>query len=316
MSTLVFPVGANEGDQFTLNGLGNGAMLKQIWVWVGGWQIKAIKVWLTDGRSMQCGDPSGNPQKFKFEDGEFFDSLSLWGNGAGTRAGAIKFKTNKSREFFVQMTDWGLKTEYPIDVGSGICMGISGKAKEDINCLSFIFINYIESTVMKDVNYPTLSMETPKVVFEEIKCITYHNKSNTTQEYTVQTSRNITKKSSWLLTNKMEMSLNMEVKASILSIVEVNSAFSFTLGTESSYGLENSEETTEQLSFTIQVPPGKFMDVDITIGRVTFNLPYTATVQITCRNGSTLEYPTKGIYKGVTYTNVKSEVTEFSNEPK
>uniref|UniRef100_W5LTP4 Aerolysin-like protein n=1 Tax=Astyanax mexicanus TaxID=7994 RepID=W5LTP4_ASTMX len=204
MSYLEY-IGGSGGHAFDFNGLGNGATLKQIWVWVGGWQIKAIKAWLTDGRSEQFGNPSGNPKQFIFEDGEFFTSLSLWGNGAGTRTGAIKFRTNKSREFFVQMTEWGLKTEYPIDVGSGICMGISGRCGSDIDCLSFVFINSIESTVMKNVNYPTLHMEIPKVVVEEIKSITYHNTSDVQQEYKVETSKKITKKSSWSTTNKMEI---------------------------------------------------------------------------------------------------------------
>ncbi|XP_007251527.3 aerolysin-like protein [Astyanax mexicanus] len=316
MSYLREYIGGSGGHAFDFNGLGNGATLKQIWVWVGGWQIKAIKAWLTDGRSEQFGNPSGNPKQFIFEDGEFFTSLSLWGNGAGTRTGAIKFRTNKSREFFVQMTEWGLKTEYPIDVGSGICMGISGRCGSDIDCLSFVFINSIESTVMKNVNYPTMHMEIPKVVVEEIKSITYHNTSDVQQEYKVETSKTITKKSSWSTTNKMEMSFHMEVKAGIPDVVEVSTGFSFTMSTESTYGLENSEEKTELLSFPVQVPPKKSMDVDITIGRATFDLPYTATVQITCSNGSTLEYPTKGIYKGVTYTDVTTVVKESTKKPK
>lgn len=315
MACLRHYVGGNGGVPFNFNGLDNGATLKQIWVWVGGWQIKAIKAWLTDGRSMQFGNPSGDLKQFVFEDGEFFTSLSLWGNGAGTRAGAIKFKTNKTREFFVQMTEWGLKTEYTIDVGSGICMGIAGNSGSDIDCLSFIFINAVESTVLKDVNYPTLHMEIPKVAVEEIKSLTYHNTSDVQQEFKVETSKTITKKSSWSVTNKIEMSVSMEVTAGIPEVVEVSTSFGFTVGTESTYGLENSEEKTELLSFPVQVPPGKSMDVDITIGRVTVDLPYTGTVQITCKNGTTLEYKTKGIYKGLTYTDVKTVVKESQKKP-
>ncbi|KAL6464916.1 hypothetical protein MHYP_G00272330 [Metynnis hypsauchen] len=304
-------IGGQGGSSFDFNGLTNGATLEKIWVWVGGWQIKAIKAWLTDGRSMQFGEPSGNRSEFIFQSGEQITSLSLWGNGAGTRAGAIKFKTNRSREFFAHMTDWGLKTEYPVEVGSGICMGILGRAGADIDCLGFMFINGIKSTVMKNMHYPTLHQKIPSVSVEEIKSMTYENSSTVMQEYKIETSKKLSKKSSWSVTNKMEFTFSMEVKAGIPEIAEVTTGFSFTVGTESTYGLENSEEKTELLSFPVHVPPGKKMKVDITIGRATFDLPYTATVEITCLDGSILEFQTSGVYKGLTYTDAKTVVKEI-----
>ncbi len=62
-----------------------------------------------------------------FKPGECFTSLSLWGNGEGTRLGAIKFTTNQGVQFFAKMTSWGLKTEYPINIGSGFCLGVEGR---------------------------------------------------------------------------------------------------------------------------------------------------------------------------------------------
>ncbi|XP_058230065.1 aerolysin-like protein [Hemibagrus wyckioides] len=306
----VLRIGGQGGSEFNLNGIGNGATLKKIWVWAGGWQIKAIQVWLTDGQSKQFGNSDGQYSEFTFEDGEHFTSLSLWGNGAGTRLGAIKFKTNRSREFFAHMTDWGLKTEYPIDVGSGICMGIAGRAGSDIDSLCFIFINTVKSTKLTNVQYPTLHSVIPNVAVEEIKSVTYQNKSSQIQEYKIETSKTITKKSSWSVTNKMEASFNMEVKAGVPEVVEVTAGFSLTVGSESSYGLENTEERSELFSFPIKVPPGKTVDVDITIGRATVDLPYNGTVQITCYNDSVLEFKTSGTYKGLSYTDAKMVVNE------
>ncbi|XP_060766915.1 aerolysin-like protein [Neoarius graeffei] len=303
-------IGGRGGSAFDFNGTGNGATLKKIWVWAGGWQIKAIKVWLTDGQSKQIGNPDGKYSEFNFEDGEHFTSLSLWGNGAGTRLGAIKFKTNRSREFFAYMTDWGLKREYPIDVGSGICVGIKGRAGSDIDCLGFMFINTIRSTELRDVQYPTLDDVKPNVAVEEIKSMTFQNKSSVTQETKIETTKKIIKKSSWSVTNKIEFSFSMEVKAGVPAVVEVSTGFRFTVGTESSYGLENTEEKMELFSFPVKVPPGKTMDVDITIGRATIDLPYKGTVKITCYNGSVLQFPTSGTYKGVTYTKAKVNMTE------
>ncbi|KAK2821549.1 hypothetical protein Q7C36_020892 [Tachysurus vachellii] len=284
----IYTIGGQGGSEFDFDGIANGATLKQIWVW------------LTDGRSMQFGEPGGRLSQFEFEDGEHFSSLSLWGNGAGTRLGAIKIKTNKSREFFPKMSDWGLKTEYPIDVGSGICMGIGGRAGADIDCLCFKFINTIKSTKLTNVHYPTLHSLLPNVAVEEIKSMTI----------SIETSKKITKTSSWSVTNKLEASFHLEVQAGVPGLVEISSGFSLTVGTESSYGLENTVEKTELFSFPVKVPPGKTIDVDITIGRAAFDLPYTGTVQVTCYNGSVLEFKTSGTYKGVTYTDAKITVIE------
>ncbi|XP_066532854.1 aerolysin-like protein [Hoplias malabaricus] len=314
MSLLIHHVGGQGGSPFELIGTNNGATLQKIWVWVGGWQVKSIKVWLTDGRSMQFGDPSGNYSEFVFENGEHFTSLSLWGNGAGTRLGAIKFKTNHKREFFASMTDWHLKTEYPIDIGSGICVGLAGKGGADIDSLAFIFIDTIKSTVLKNVRYPTLDQTKPNVATEEIKSATYQNKSSVPQEYKIETSKKITTTSSWSVTNKMEFSFHMDVKAGVPDVVEVSAGFSFSVGTESTRGLENSEEKTEVITFTVTVPAEKTVDVTITIGRATVELPYTGTVQITCVNGSVLEFPTSGTYKGVTYTDAQTTVTESNKK--
>ncbi|XP_024121381.1 aerolysin-like protein, partial [Oryzias melastigma] len=165
-------------------------------------------------------------------------------------------------------------------------------------------------TVLTNVYYPTIHQVIPQIATEEIKSLTYKNDTNATQSYTVETSKTITKKSSWSVANKMETTFSMSVQAGIPEIAQVSSSFGFTLGVESSYGLENTEERRENLSFPVQVPPRKSVKVDITIGRATVDLPYTGTVEITCYNGSVINFSTSGVYKGVTYTDVKAIVIE------
>ncbi|KAF5899196.1 aerolysin-like protein [Clarias magur] len=189
-------------------------------------------------------------------------------------------------------------------------MGFTGNAGADIDCLGFIFINTIKSTVLTNVKYPTLHSVIPNVNVEEIKSMKYENQSSETQEYKVETSKKIIKKSSWSVTNKLELTFSMEVKAGIPEFIEVSSGFSLSVGTEHSYGLENSEEKTETFSFPVKVRPGKTVDVDITIGRATVDLPYNGTVKITCYNNSVLQFPTSGAYKGLTYTDAKVVVKE------
>ncbi|XP_051539541.1 aerolysin-like protein [Myxocyprinus asiaticus] len=310
--TTLYLIGGNGGDPFSFTGQNNGASLEKIGVWVEGWQVKAVRVWLSDGNNQTFGEPSGPYQEFTFQPGECFTSLSLWGNGAGTRLGAIKFRTSRSREFFVKMTSWPLKTEYPIDVGSGFCLGVVGRSGADIDCMGFLFLNAVQSAILTNVNYPTINQKVPQVSVEELKFITYTNDTSVSQTQIIETSKKVITKSSWSVSNNFTATFSVEVKAGIPEIAEVSTGFSFTVGTENTYSHEKMAERTETLTSNIEVPPGKKVDVDITIGRSSFDLPYTGTVIITCKNGSVLQYENSGQYKGVTYTDIKVNTKESS----
>ncbi|KAI2644556.1 Aerolysin-like protein [Labeo rohita] len=143
MTTPLHKVGGNGGDEFRFTGESNGASLRRMWVWVGSWQVKAVRAWLSDGRDQTFGRPDGEYTEFEFKPGERITALSLWDNGEITRLGGIKFKTNHHREFFVKMTGSGLQTEYPINVGSGFCLGLVGRSGWEIDCMGFLFLNNI-----------------------------------------------------------------------------------------------------------------------------------------------------------------------------
>ncbi|XP_058631257.1 aerolysin-like protein, partial [Onychostoma macrolepis] len=211
--------------------------------WVGEWQVKAVKVWLSDGRSETFGNSDGPYQEYAFKLSERFTSLSLWGNGAGTRLGAIKFKTNLDGEFFARMTSWGLKREYPIDVSSGFCLGVEGRAASDIDSMGFMFLSAVQSTVLTNVNYPTIKELIPQVTVEEIKAVTFRNDTSATQQQKVETSKKVTKKSSWSVCNRFTATFSMEVKAGIPGVIEASTGFSFSVGQEGTYSHEQTDET-------------------------------------------------------------------------
>ncbi|XP_052417817.1 aerolysin-like protein [Carassius gibelio] len=308
--TTLEKVGGKGGSPFSFTGEKNGANLQKIGVWVGESQVKAVKVWLSDDTNETFGKSDGSYQEYTFKSGECFTSLSLWENGEGTRLGAIKFKTNEGGEFFAKMTNMGLKKEHPIDIGSGFCLGVAGAAGADIDCMGFMFLNAVQSTVLTNVNYPTLQQLIPKVSVEEIKYVSYTNETSTNQEQTVETSKKVIKTASWSMSESFTKTFSVEVKAGIPGIEEVSTGYSVSVGEESTFSFEYTDERTETLTTTVDVPPKKKVDVDITIGRATFDLPYTGTVIITCKNGSVLEYETSGQYKGVTYTDIKVNTKE------
>uniref|UniRef100_A0A672PN38 Jacalin 7 n=1 Tax=Sinocyclocheilus grahami TaxID=75366 RepID=A0A672PN38_SINGR len=233
------------------------------------WQGKAVKGWLSDGRSETFGQPAGRYKEYAFKSGECFTTLSPWDNGENRCLG----------KYFARMIRYSLPTKHPMDVGSGFCLGVAGRAGADIVHIGFVFLNPVQTTVLTNVNYPTLHLLEPKVAVEEIKSMTYTNDTSANQKQTVETSN-----------NSFTETFSVEVKAGIPGIVDLSTGFSVSVGTESSYGHEHTDERTKTLTFPLDVPPKKKVDIDITIGRAAFDLPYNGTVKTTCKNGSVLQY--------------------------
>uniref|UniRef100_A0AAZ3Q7Z3 Jacalin-type lectin domain-containing protein n=1 Tax=Oncorhynchus tshawytscha TaxID=74940 RepID=A0AAZ3Q7Z3_ONCTS len=290
MATTLKLIGGQGGSPFEFHGMNNGATLKKIGVAVEGWQVKAVRAELTDGKVATFGD-ANTFNEFEFNLGERITKLSLWGNGAGTRLGAIKFTTSENREFFEKMTSWGLKTEYTIDVGSGICLGLQGGYGSDIDCMGFLFINTIKSSVLTDMKYPTLQESD----LNQLSLFIVRSQGGDQN----QSRKTLTKTSSWSVSNKIESTLSVSVKAGIPDLVEVTSGFSLTVGVEQSTSLQKTETITESDTINLKIPPGNTMDVEI-----------TAKVKVTCMNGSQLVFPSNGIYTGVTYTSARVSTKE------
>ncbi|CAL8376025.1 unnamed protein product [Arctogadus glacialis] len=309
MATTLFIIGGQGGGPFTFTGRDNGATLRKIGVAVGGWQIKAVRAELTDGRVQTFGN-AVTFSEFTFELGERITKLSLWGNGAGTRLGGIRFWTSSEREFLAHMTKWPLKTEYSIDVGSGVCLGLEGRCGSDIDHMGFLFINAIKSSVLTDMTYPSLALYTPQVNKEHVKSVSYHNGSTAAQEHKCAYSRSVTKSTTWSTTNKIESTVSLTVTAGIPDLVEVSAGFSLTLGAEQTSSGTSSETTTESDEVTVTVPAGKTVTVEVSVGRAVIDLPYSATVKIRCLNGRELHFKSTGNYNGVAYTAVNVNVTE------
>ncbi|CAL8375996.1 unnamed protein product [Arctogadus glacialis] len=309
MATTLTLIGGRGGHPFSFTGRDNGATLKKIGVAVGGWQIKAVRAELTDGRVQTFG-VADTFSEFTFKIGERITRLSLWGNGAGTRLGGIKFWTSSENKFFAHMNDWPLKNEFSIDVGSGVCLGLEGRSGGDIDHMGFLFINAIKSSVLTDMTYPSLALYTPQVNKEYVKSVSYHNGTTEAQEHKCAYSSSATMSTTWSTTTKIEATVNMSVTAEIPGVAEVSGGFSLTMGVEQTSSMTSSATVTESDEVNVTVPAGKTMSVEVSVGRAVIDLPYSATVEITCLNGSELRFKSTGNYKGVSYTTVNVNLTE------
>ncbi|MCA1749117.1 MAG: jacalin-like lectin [Parasphingopyxis sp.] len=308
-------IGGQGGQSFSFYGGYDGAMLEKIGCWIGGWQIKAVKIWLTNGKVAQFGNAAGPYQEFAFEKGELVQSMSLWGNGAGTRLGAIRFKTNRGREFFAKMNEWGLKQEYPIDIGSGLCVGVMGRAGSDMDSMGFVFVKLIKQSTMIEMNYPTIGNESPNVRPETLASVTYENGLDEPQEYAFEATKKLTYKESWSITAGMEFAVSYKVTAGVPIVAQAEGGFSFKVSVSGTYGQENTEEKTETWKFPVKVPPHKTVDATMSIGRADISLPYSAKVKIVTTDDAELIFAVNGNYEGITYTKVNVSVRDVAAAP-
>ena len=102
----------------------------------------------------------------------------------------------------------------------------------------------------------------------------------------------------------------MSVTARIPDVFETSSGFGMTLGVEQTSSMTKEETITESDEVTVTVPAGKTVKVEATVGQAVIDLPYSATLKITCLNDSKLQFQTTGRYNGVVYTAVVAKVTE------
>ena len=141
--------------------------------------------------------------------------------------------------------------------------------------------------------------------------MSYQNNTSADQEQKCTYSRSVTKSTTWSTTTKIESTVSMSVKAGIPDLVEVSGGFSLTVGSEQSSSMTSSETITESDEVNVKVPAGKTVSVELSVGRAVIDLAYSATVKITCLNGSELVFPSTGNYNGVAYTAVHVKTKEL-----
>ncbi|KAH7429924.1 hypothetical protein KP509_09G072000 [Ceratopteris richardii] len=190
--TPVLIIGSSSGGTvFNYDAAQSGGVLRRIGLWAGERQLRGIRVWFTHTTSPQTFGTAnvGSYKEFEFTDGERISRLSLWGNGAGlslsttvvavahsrrqpmpprifragTRSGGVRFFTTRDRQFFHHMTSWPLKQENAIEVASGLCVGLRGRAGADIDALGLTFLLPISHARLTNVRYPTLQLEAASI---------------------------------------------------------------------------------------------------------------------------------------------------------
>ncbi|MDJ0719619.1 MAG: ETX/MTX2 family pore-forming toxin [Prochloraceae cyanobacterium] len=311
-------IGGQGGKEFQFYGGTNGVLLKRIRVWAGEWQIKAIQVKLTNGEEKTFGkhDDSYYPAKsYEFKDGERIRELRLWGNGAGTRCGAIEFFTTEGKQFFHAMTKWGLKQKYFPEVGSGICCGVFGRADWDIDSLGFVFLRPIKSLILSNVSYPQLNSFVPQIKTLELQTQIDTNNTNIDQMFVFDWEKQVTTTSSLSVTTALEKTIEGGVTFKLLGIVELGGKYVVKKTDSTINTREYSETTTRKSQQRKTTPPYTTVRASAVIREGRISVPYRGKIEVELDSRRKFNYMVEGSYNGVNWTEIESEI-KFVNNPK
>ncbi len=288
----------------------NAGPIKTIEVWAGGSQLRGIKITHWTGAQYQFGTLTDQYSSFTFQTGEKVTALSLWGNGAGTRSGGFKIKTDKGREFFPHMYSWGLKTEYPMPVGSGFLVGMGCNSGVDIDSLGFVLVNDVNRVAVTSMNYGGKAAGENAGQGQAIQLgnVSYNNRKSTgVGSYTLSAQKTVTASNSF--TNSFGISVGAEFgfEGGVPLVASTSATFSLTTSYQFSSTHDSSTSIGNGWSVTQACPPKRMCYGTATVTTWTKDLPYSGTMKYILKNGSTYTHPINGNYHGVLNSKLTSK---------
>lgn len=301
-----------------------GGLVERVGAWVSGKDIIGVSIKFTnDEQTKKMGSGGwGDYSEFIFEDpSETVKSLSLWGNGKGTNLGRIKFTTSKGRTFECGPPHgYGGSTEYPMDVGSGLWVGIGGSCGATVDAMSVFFLGKVDSMRMKEVKFkndPTGTSQGIKPSIIEVyeypwRGIPFDFKADKPrlqrETHTVTETKSHTTAFALGFTEEWKGEVNLFIAKTTLTIGS-SQDFSYTWTTENS--TTNSKETeqgqTAGVSGHVQSPEeAVFVEAITYTGSL--DLEYTATIEVKMASGATYNIPTNGTMKKQAYSKIEMNV--------
>lgn len=278
----------------------SGAVVRLLKAWYDSNTMRGIQIELTNGGKHSFGRQEGTQsQPFYFADGETIQSLKIWASDHDTgRCGGFELITNEGRKFDVDARRTG--DPYQPEIGSGILVGLFGRAGADIDCLGFALLRRVESAVLVNVDYPDISTLQVKTKPRQIQTITYDNSDGTVEQtFTFSGSESVEETETWSVTAGIETSVSTEVQAGIPIIAEGSVTASLSVSVSGTYERSTKKTTVQSFNFPVTVPPGKRMLASATLYEGNIDTEYTGKMVFTLDSGKSFNYEVNGIYSGV-----------------
>lgn len=312
---------AQAAGQMIVGGSGGGQVCESRWpvanfittitAWSNGNTITALQVGYQDGQTAQYGQGfGGQSQSITLAPGELVTSASLYGNGVGTRLGKINIVTSKQN---VMLGSSNAKP-YPIDVGSGIIIGMVISSGKEIDSAGLVMlggkIQKIGVTNFKFNTDPTLNG--PPLQPQSLSSIHYYNDDTAAGTYSFTGSSALTSSTAFSssTTGEFGMEFSWEAEVNILALKS-------TIGASASWSVSHTTMTTTTETQTNTVTwnqggtlqPGKGVDCQAVVQTGKGDFPYTATITFFLDNGNQYSYSEPGTLSSVQYTTVDQSCT-------
>lgn len=315
-----YRIGGNGGGAFVHYQIRQKAVVTRIEAWAGSWTLRGVKIHYSNGVTRLFGKAADrySSMNIDYAAGEHVTELSIWGNGAGSRCGAFRIKTNKGQHFFPKMYRWGLKREYKMQVGSGIILGVHGKHGSDIDSLGFLMLRKVIGSDLINVRYDfrggNLNPPQKKFALD----VTIPNPSDTDSD---KGFHKVTKQrqtgGSWSVTTGVTFGQSYEVEAGVPQVASTKVTSSWQLSVSGTYGRTWSTTHGMEISVPLIVPARERtrITVDYYEGRIN-KLPYTANMKYFLDNHSKFYTNVRGVYNGYSTSRfvMKSEVVAVWND--
>lgn len=312
-------IGASTGEGFRFHAFST--TVKTLRVWTGGEHngFRAIYVQLFNDEVGVFGTiPAEAPSaEITFGPGEYITgSMIIGGNGIGTRAGYLHFKTSAGQEFAAGTQH----TPYFFSSGESFLTGIIGKQGpgkhgNEIYNLGLMMMKSVKSGRMFNLNYPTLESYNQGLQPQVYKG-SFCNIGNVQQTQKATFTKREGEKRIWTNSISFEVGMSITVEGGVPGVYSVKGEFKWKLGTSSTYTREVETTRTQQMEFPVVVPAQSSVSAQFTWFDSKVNLPYTAVLEYTFTDGTISRFNVDGIFDGAYISNVNAifETKELNGE--
>jgi len=255
--------------------------VKTMSVWTGGDHngFTAIYVQFFDGTSNTAGSipARGADGSITFAAGEMITgTVELCGNGVGTRAGYLHFKTTAGQELKVGDEH----TPYYFDAGTSFLTGILGQASNEIDHLALTFMKSVKAAQLQNLNYPTLSAYTAGLT-PQVYSTTLCNDGSGSQTQTATFQKSVGSKHSWSVTVAFKVSNSITVSGGVPEIGKVSDTFTWEVSASTTYSQEEDTTSTQTQNYPVTVPARTRINAQFSWWDSECDVPYTADLLYT-----------------------------------
>ncbi len=300
-------IGGRGGTNFSEAKYSQGLVVTGIEAWAGEWMLRGIRITFSDGSAVVRGKCAGKhcgSISIDYLSGETVTALSIWGNGAGTRCGAFKITTSKKQVFFPQMTKWGLKTEYEMNAGAGVILGVIGGAGSDIDRLGFLMLDTVTTTVLTEFEYDLNKVPLPenKSAYD----ITIPNPSKTDSDKgVIMQEVDRLRGGEWFVKAGAKYGQEYKVQGGVPVVVEGGATTKWEVSVEGGYSRNWSDNKKESIGIPLIAPA-------LTKTRIVYSYfqgkldgcPFVATIKYYLQGGGIWDCEVRGFYDGIDTTRV------------